>query len=79
MDDNFESEMAGSGINIQCRDAQWGAAANSLKHGLTAKTAMPESLRLRVEGYRQSLCDESRNTRSRSSRELRPVTKNWPE
>ena len=41
-------------------DAQPGSAANSLKHGLTAKKTVPECLQLQVEKYRQKLCEEIR-------------------
>lgn len=58
MDDNFGNGMAGGSINSQCRDAQRGATANSLKHGLTAMRTVPESLQLRIEEYRQELCEE---------------------
>ncbi len=58
MDEDPGTEAAGGKGNGTPGKAQSASAANSLKHGLTAEKTVPESLRLRVEEYRQELHEE---------------------
>lgn len=52
------TEAAGGRGNVASGKVQSASAANSLKHGLTATKTVPESLQLRIEEYRQELCEE---------------------
>lgn len=58
MDEDLGTETDGDKGNVAPGRVQGASAANSLKHGLTATQTVPESLRLRIEEYRQELCEE---------------------